>query len=212
MEYLTLQDIPHRQYDPLHSHRMASSQPTERPLGSMAAAVSPTSSHTEPRDQPTRSFSFPYLPEPRQERDSGPSISPHPQPCNCSNCSDFMAPSIYFRAGFGHGLTRHARKQMHRRIRNSRTSFEDDLCDIFLTNSQNAQMRSSPPIQPNEHGYADKLPSFSEVRVIFEKFAFGRTDFASFSTPHEHTHRRGHHLADRVQATVLRMSGLNLKT
>ncbi|KAF1915813.1 hypothetical protein BDU57DRAFT_450235 [Ampelomyces quisqualis] len=51
---------------------------------------------------------------------------------------------------------------MNRRARNSSTSIEDELCDIFLTNSQNAQMRSSPPIQPNEHGYADKLPSFSE--------------------------------------------------
>jgi hypothetical protein len=39
MEYLTLQDIPHRHYDPLHSRRMASSQTIEKPLG-MADAVS----------------------------------------------------------------------------------------------------------------------------------------------------------------------------
>jgi hypothetical protein len=41
MEYLTLQDIPHRHYDPLHSSRMASSQTIEKPLG-MADAVSQT--------------------------------------------------------------------------------------------------------------------------------------------------------------------------
>ena len=39
MEYLTLQDIPHRYYDPLHSRSMASSH-SERPLGNVAAAVS----------------------------------------------------------------------------------------------------------------------------------------------------------------------------
>ncbi|OAL01059.1 hypothetical protein IQ06DRAFT_136706 [Phaeosphaeriaceae sp. SRC1lsM3a] len=63
MEYLTLQDIPHRHHNSMQSHRMAS-QPPERPLGSMHVA--------------------------------------------------------------------------------------------------NAQMRSSPPIQPNEHAFNDKLPSFSE--------------------------------------------------
>lgn len=41
MEYLTLQDIPHRHYDPVASHRMTSSQSSERSIGSMAAAVSP---------------------------------------------------------------------------------------------------------------------------------------------------------------------------
>lgn len=39
MEYLTLQDIPHRHCNPLHAQRMASTHPSERPLGSMAAAV-----------------------------------------------------------------------------------------------------------------------------------------------------------------------------
>ncbi|OAL51712.1 hypothetical protein IQ07DRAFT_389163 [Pyrenochaeta sp. DS3sAY3a] len=38
MEYLTLQDIPHRHYDPVASHRMTSSQSSERSIGSMAAA------------------------------------------------------------------------------------------------------------------------------------------------------------------------------
>ncbi|KAH7410157.1 hypothetical protein DE146DRAFT_604174 [Phaeosphaeria sp. MPI-PUGE-AT-0046c] len=50
----------------------------------------------------------------------------------------------------------------HRHTRNSSTALENNLCDISLTNSQNAQMRSSPPIQPNEHAFNDKLPSFSE--------------------------------------------------
>lgn len=40
MEYLTLQDLPHRHCDPLHSRRMAPSQSSERQLGNMAAAVS----------------------------------------------------------------------------------------------------------------------------------------------------------------------------
>lgn len=38
MEYLTLQDIPHRYYDHLHSQRMASSHSSERPLAHLAAA------------------------------------------------------------------------------------------------------------------------------------------------------------------------------
>jgi hypothetical protein len=40
MEYLSLRDIPHRQYNPLHSRRMAPSHSVEGSLGGMAAAVS----------------------------------------------------------------------------------------------------------------------------------------------------------------------------
>jgi hypothetical protein len=172
MEYLTLQDIPHRQYEPLHSHRMAPSQPTERPLGSMAAAVSRTPSpDPRPRGPPTLSFS--YLPAPRvvasrQERDSEPFSSSRSRPCNCSDCRPLppaeSLPELRERHPvFGQHFTSAAHAITNRRARNSSTSIEDELCDIFLTNTQNAQMRSSPPIQPNEHGYADKLPSFSEV-------------------------------------------------
>lgn len=93
MEYLTLQDIPHRQYNSMQSHRMAS-QPAERPLGSMHVA--------------------------------------------------------------------------------------------------NAQMRSSPPIQPNEHGYSDKLPSFSEFLDTTRAHTPPRTpsrrqgssDSSPYSKPH----------------------------
>ncbi|CAI9637590.1 unnamed protein product [Alternaria burnsii] len=38
MEYLTLQDIPHRHCEPLHSRKMNSSHPAERPLANMVAA------------------------------------------------------------------------------------------------------------------------------------------------------------------------------
>ncbi|KAF1941389.1 hypothetical protein EJ02DRAFT_204639 [Clathrospora elynae] len=38
MEYLTLQDIPHRHCDPLYSRKMTSSHSAERPLGNMVAA------------------------------------------------------------------------------------------------------------------------------------------------------------------------------
>ncbi|KAI4667366.1 uncharacterized protein J4E79_002052 [Alternaria viburni] len=38
MEYLTLQDIPHRHCEPLHSRKMTSAHPAERPLANMVAA------------------------------------------------------------------------------------------------------------------------------------------------------------------------------
>jgi hypothetical protein len=40
MEYLTLQDIPHRHCEPLHSHNMTSSHSVERGLVNMVVAVS----------------------------------------------------------------------------------------------------------------------------------------------------------------------------
>ena len=56
MEYLTLQDIPHRHCEPLHSHKMTSSHSVERPLANMVAAVS------EADDSP--SSSLPSAPSP----------------------------------------------------------------------------------------------------------------------------------------------------
>lgn len=66
MEYLTLQDIPHRYCEPLHSRRMTSTHSAERPLANMVAAVcedetSPSiSSNTSP-PLPRRDFTFTLL-------------------------------------------------------------------------------------------------------------------------------------------------------
>jgi hypothetical protein len=134
MEYLSLQDIPHRQYDSMHSHRMTSIS-SERPLGSMAAAVSPHSYLPPPLSPllPFRSLLLPPM-EPRSAKRKAMSL-----------------PSIPLEL------------QEHRRQKRRCTGLEDDIRDKWLSGTQNAQMRSSPPIQPNERVMADKLPSFSEV-------------------------------------------------
>lgn len=56
MEYLTLQDIPHRYCDQMHSQRMSLSHPAERPLAHMAAAVS--EAHDSSRSLPLLSSSL----------------------------------------------------------------------------------------------------------------------------------------------------------
>jgi hypothetical protein len=72
MEYLTLQDIPHRHCEPLHSHKMTSSHSVERPLANMVAAVSeingsPSSLPSAPSPprflEPALSAPRPSLPE-----------------------------------------------------------------------------------------------------------------------------------------------------
>jgi hypothetical protein len=47
----------------------------------------------------------------------------------------------------------------------TRNSIEDEFrkYSIKLTRKQNRHMRNSPPFQPGEQAYPDKLPSFSEV-------------------------------------------------
>lgn len=72
MEYLTLQDIPHRHCDLLHSRRMTASQSSERSLGNMVAAVS---------DCHNSSPSLPSSPRP-----PGPAQLPNPSGGSLTLC------------------------------------------------------------------------------------------------------------------------------
>jgi hypothetical protein len=140
MEYLSLQDLPHRQHDSLHSHRMTSLS-GERPMGSMAAAVSNPPSPLVYRRHSSRRLSR-AAPYPSRERRSASPRNDH----RANSFAEFHEKYCV---------------EFHRL---ARTRSEDEtLRDHALNSLQNAQMRSSPPIQPNETGFADKLPSFSEV-------------------------------------------------
>jgi hypothetical protein len=140
MEYLSLQDLPHRQHDSMHSHRMTSLS-GERPMGSMAAAVSKPPSPFVSKRHSSRHISR-AAPYPSRERRSASPRKEH----RANSFAEFH--EQYY-------LEHH---------RFTRTRSEDQsLRDHALNSLQNAQMRSSPPIQPNETGFADKLPSFSEV-------------------------------------------------
>lgn len=155
MEYLTLQDIPHRHYNPVHSHSMASSQSTERPMGSMVAAVSETStpsSSAESRRLPSPHSSLPLPSSVAAPERSSFATNWHPDnhPVAEGDPSRPFISSLQPRRDY-------------QLARQHSTYLENDIRDKFLTSFQNVHMRSSPPIQPNEHGYADKLPSFSEV-------------------------------------------------
>lgn len=172
MEYLSLQDIPHSQYEPLHSRRMAHS--VERQVGSMAAAVShepPTtllhdaprgSSHA--RDQPP--LSCLHLPPPHKR--------PRPSPV--------LRPS--------HPISRNSRMGSYtwtspegdpREEDTYPNAIEEDLRryssgrPVNLTEEQSQFMRTSPPIQAGE-----KLPSFREVRFETCDWDARKTDSYKF--------------------------------
>jgi hypothetical protein len=115
MEYLTLQDIPYRQYNPSHAHRMANSHTSEGPLGNMNTAVRHPISYSNYYDRKLVARFMPYA--------------------FCLRSSHRTSDSGIFVADSG--------------------------ANQELIAAQN--IRSSPPIQPGEAGYADKLPSFSEV-------------------------------------------------
>jgi hypothetical protein len=161
MEYLTLQDIPHRQYNSLNSHRMASSHSSERPLGSMVAAVSEHPNHSSSSSLPvslgeSHSYSHSSLRLPL------PPTSINPGQEDRTGRSAWRQPAQFLPAPRPSAQATPQSSDCYLN-RSSTSSVKNELSNIFLTHSQNAHMRSSPPIQPNEHGYADKLPSFSEV-------------------------------------------------
>ena len=214
MEYLTLQDIPHRLYDPLHSRRMAHSQSTERQVGGMAVAVSPQPPSSLLLPSPRRlSGRRPQLPpltalaphdpdlgqERPTERRTPPPTFVHYGPSSTAlneSTNDYdptqsyppIIPTEYCDTCSAHTPQRPSSPDRRRKspsFRRIKHTFHcagvtitiDDQAHEYpymnaidvelrekatnLTEYQN--MRSSPPIQPNEHAYADKLPSFSEV-------------------------------------------------
>ncbi|EAT89592.2 hypothetical protein SNOG_02861 [Parastagonospora nodorum SN15] len=128
---------------------MASSQYTERRMGSLAA---------ESTTEPPSSFPTAWHP------------SHHPLPSDGTNST----------------LRRFSEEGKHTylKLREQNTYHENAILDTFLMNLQNPNSRSSPPIQPNERGYADKLPSFSE---------FLDTTRADHTPPHTPSRRQGSH-------------------
>jgi hypothetical protein len=166
MEYLTLQDIPYRQYQPSHAHRMASSHTSEGPLGSMNTAVRHPDSSDDTFDRSTLKRFLPLA------------FTSYPEP-----------PPKRLNLGF-------------RRDTPDSHEYQD------LISAQN--IRSSPPIQPGEVGYADKLPSFSEVcNKHHNQATVGVNCSSSFVRQgHAHTRRREHHRAGTAQMTALPVCGL----
>jgi hypothetical protein len=145
MEYLTLQDIPHRHYNPLHSHSMASAS---------AVCSSPLNSHiTYPIILP-----LPATPPPQSAEAKGPLCFPSNwHPTNHPTAEGDSRRS---------SISSTQQRSIYLINRKNSTYHENDIYDKFLTSFQNVHMRSSPPIQPNEHDHANKLPSFSEVCCV----------------------------------------------
>jgi hypothetical protein len=144
MEYLTLQDTPHRHYNPSHSHSMAS----------VAAVRSASPLLSQPTNPPLLPLlSSPFRPPAVEARGS----SSFPTNCHPANLpvAEGDAPRSI--------VSGSQQRDNYEIDRKNSTYLENEIRDKFLTSLQNVHMRSSPPIQPNEHGYADKLPSFSEV-------------------------------------------------
>lgn len=183
MEYLTLQDIPQRHCNPVHSHRMAS-QSSERPVGHMAAVrdifsfdSAPTSTASRlflPPHQPRVSYAYAsrsrrkvaqarHLPEELREIAlPEPLLVSPPTPPDPSG-------DVFFRNLLESEMDCD---------RLDKTLAATLPCrDVVVLNkyfewcntktaSQNHLQRSSPPLQPGEQNFPGKLPSFDEVSTV----------------------------------------------
>ena len=235
MEYLTLQDIPHRHCEPLHSRKMTSSHSAERPLANMVAAVS--HDHFSPFSI-SQSPPSPHPPHPPPP----PPPPPHAvEPCVGLKCTinlpptpfsytssqlpksinpdgqerpDYHLPPILTSSTSSSSSSSSSPPivQLGAHDHHSKRTFAPP--NINLTGSQNHHMRSSPPLQPGEQNFPGKLPSFSEVRLFhaIHLFCFrGSTaNLISFSTLHEQALRRGHHSAAMSRSTARHMLNRNL--
>jgi len=239
MEYLTLQDIPHRHCEPLHSRKMTSAHPAERPLANMVAAVSqepesPSSLH-EPTPIPPR-FLEPALHDPFRVhgQESATLRARASEPFACPR-----APAQYYgHPHFADALGENARslalprsyslptrRRSHspepRMLPASRlptttpdTVDGDELrpSSTTLTESQNHHMRSSPPIQPGEQNFPGKLPSFSEVCPLPADVCHPQAiDFFSFSTLRGPPHLRERLSVEMTLLKALPTCNLSLK-
>lgn len=219
MEYLTLQDIPHRHCNPVHSHTMAS-QSSERPVGHMAAVCEYPSLSTPPPDSPTALF--PPVPSPfsydyacRIESLQRASEQP-------------IRPLILITLPEASTAPRPAPTCMHRRLQGDlfRYSLECDMDPLkrdydmsaicpsspdsreaytawckAKTRSQNHLQRSSPPLQPGEQNFPGKLPSFDEVSTAHDPFLSDTDLISSFRLPlrgHLHTRPHGEMILPRI--------------
>lgn len=186
MEYLTLQDIPHRHCNPVHSHRMAS-QSSERPVGHMAAVCDTFSSHCPPSSTPPLALLPPHQPliyyayAPRDHRSIErdlierkgppeplqqivlPRLLPSSSPLPTSVPQD--AGDLEFRVA----LKGDTDPSKHVNLHSAHLEVDTRTKKHFLswldtkTSSQTHLQRNSPPLQPGEQNFPGKLPSFDEV-------------------------------------------------
>jgi hypothetical protein len=221
MEYLTLQDIPHRHCEPLHSRKMTSSHSVERPLANMVAAVSEVDDSlssplppvpalppflepalSAPRPSLPGAYSYygntpssrgsasePHVPAPslhhiqlrsHSVRCQSPQEDGRQQPVALSQPFHYedrrRTSSPMSRTRLSPSPCTYSRRLSPDEVKEVRdTTFPpaDTLASTgklelrnsssTLTDSQNHNMRSSPPIQPGEQAFPGKLPSFSEV-------------------------------------------------
>lgn len=215
MEYLTLQDIPHRHCNPVHSHRMAS-QSSERPVGHMAAVCDTSSSPSDtyssppyillPPHEPLVCYDFASRidsieraavlarrsPSPQSLREiTLPTILPSPL---------VLPPPEHQLAGVGpflgaleadmdiskHGVPISATRACSPESRDRYKSWRNTK-NLLQSHLQ----RSSPPLQPGEQIFPGKLPSFDEVSIIqmiLQSYdADSSSSFRQPSRGHRHT-------------------------
>lgn len=213
MEYLTLQDIPHRHCNPVHSHRMAS-QSSERPVTHMAAVCDTYSSNSTPTFNPFRLFLPPHQPlvcygyascidsleraaaqanlPPKNLREiilPEPSQSPHLLP---ASTPQLFEDDLFHGAlegdmdPFKRDYALHATRSCSPAGRERYISWYDTKIT-----SQNHLQRSSPPLQPGEQNFPGKLPSFDEVSIVQKLRLCYANPCSSSKRPlreHHHTH------------------------
>lgn len=180
MEYLTLQDIPHRHCNPVHSHRMAS-QSSEMPVGHMAAVCDTYSSSSSPTPSPPHLLLPPHQPlvcysyasridsleraaaqsdiPPTQLRAiTLPELpnSPNPLPSSTLQlfeCVPFRGSLESDMSPFKHNYASYAARACSPTARDNHISWYNTK-----TTPQSHLQRSSPPLQPGEQNFRGSFP------------------------------------------------------
>jgi hypothetical protein len=219
MEYLTLQDIPHRHCNPVHSHRMAS-QSSERPGTHMAAvrciySYPPESDSTPsslllPMHEPLVSYGYASRHDSIERAkvlamdSSGPqelkeiTLPMHPPPPASPHTPEHQSRGD---ALFMSSLESDMNIWNHDDppIRATRPGSSDEQhryndWAITKTESQPHLQRNSPPLQPGEQNFPGKLPSFDEVSASQTSHPYDTNDRSSskqLSRGHHHTLPQG---------------------
>jgi hypothetical protein len=219
MEYLTLQDIPHRHCNPVLSHRMAS-QSSERPGTHMAAvrrnySYPPESDSTPPSlllpmHEPLVSYGYAsrhdsiVRAEVLAKHSSGPQelkeitlpIRPAPPASSHTPEHQTRGDSLFMSSlESDMNILNHDDPP----IRATRPGSSDEKhrhndWAITKTESQPHLQRNSPPLQPGEQNFPGKLPSFDEVSASQTSHPYGTNDRSlskQLSRGHHHTPPQG---------------------
>lgn len=211
MEYLTLQDIPHRHCSTVHSHKMAP-QSSERSAGHMAAVCNIYSSDSPLSSSPHHLLLPPHQPLVCYAYASPIASNNEQQPPPA--LKEITLPELSKRL-----LPHHTYAPQDTRDKYFLVSLEGDADpskpanllsatqpgDLQIltqhlswynakTRMQTHLQRSSPPLQPGEQNFPGKLPSFDEVsikRVLQLSHANFSSLFKQPSRGHHHTHLPG---------------------